>query len=299
MALSLLSGMDNEIGWALDRLCRLSHNDQFSLRATPGLLDGLFEWPEWFVRRGYKESTDLQSLFSPSPLLLERRHHALESLFVLRNAALQENNQADLATYPRTMPFILDSLHNLNLDLDENGEFLLHTVDLFHAVAGDLILPPKTSPRRSPLQPLLRLVSQTSNRSLIISALVALTLLFSNTQNSSHLSSDSPALTASIRYLPLFVDKTLLDVSLNYLYVHLSNNAMAKAFLHHPDMPSVLRVLVSLLVYEQIEETVTVDISGAIHTVPSTIVSVRNHELSASELEGLIETPEPQRCYDW
>ncbi|THV07528.1 hypothetical protein K435DRAFT_260405 [Dendrothele bispora CBS 962.96] len=300
MVLSLLSGLDAEIGWALDRLCRLSHNEQFSLSATPGLLDALFEWPEWFVRKGYKESTDLQSLFSLPPLLLERRQHALESLFVLRNAALHESNQADLASYPRTMPLILNSLHNLRLDLDENNEFLLHTVDLFHAVASGFVLPPRTSPsNQNPLPPLLQLVSQTSNRSLIISTLAALTLLFSNNQNSSYLSSDSPALTASIRYLPLFVDKTLLDASLNYLYVHLSNNTMAKAFLLHPDMPSILRVLFSLLIHEQIEETVTVDVTGAIHTVPSTVVSIRDHELSTTELESLAEMPEPQRCYDW
>ncbi|KAF5368602.1 hypothetical protein D9758_002256 [Tetrapyrgos nigripes] len=294
MVLSIMSGMDNEIGWALDRLCRLCHNEQWSLRQTPGQLEALFEWPEWFATKGYKESTDLQSLFSVSQVLLRRRQHALESLFVLRNAALQENNSNELARYPRTMPFILNALHNLNLHLDENNEFLLHTVELFHSVAGDFVLPPKTSPQsQNPLPPFLRL-TESPNRSMIIATLVALTLLFSNSQNTSHLSSDSPALTAAIRYLPLFVDKPLLDASLNYLYVHLSNNAMAKSFLLHPDMPSVLRILVSLLIHEQIEETVTVDVTGVINTVPATVVSVRDHDITQTELESLVDMPEPQ-----
>lgn len=77
--------------------------------------------------------------------------------------------------------------------------------------------------------------------------------------------------------------------------------SMAKAFLLHPEMPGVLRLLVSFLLKEQqsLEEKVTLDITGNIRTVSSDAVSTRDHELTKDELDSLLSKPEPQRCYDW
>jgi len=76
---------------------------------------------------------------------------------------------------------------------------------------------------------------------------------------------------------------------------------MARAFLLHPEMPRVLKVLASLLVHEQqgLEKTITLDVTGVIHTVPSSSQATRDHELTKEELDGLVAKPEPQRCYDW
>jgi chromatin structure-remodeling complex subunit RSC9 len=74
---------------------------------------------------------------------------------------------------------------------------------------------------------------------------------------------------------------------------------MAKAFLLHPDMPSVLKLLVSFLLSEQVEESVSLDISGPVQTVPALITTTRDHELTKDELDDLLPKPEPQRCYDW
>lgn len=300
MVLSLRSGIDQEVGWALDRLLRLCNNDMFLFKSIPGLIDALFEWPEWYAREGYKAFADMDSVFAMPRELERRRRHALESLFVLRNCALHEVNGLELAAHSHTMPLILSALHNLDLNGDENSEFILNTIDMLHSVASSLILPPPSSPpRNSPLGPLLRIASTSSNRPTIISALATTALILSIPQNVAHLSADSPALQASIRYLPLFVDKALVEACLNYLYVHLSSTPMAKTFLLHSDMPSVLKLLVNLLITEQIEETVNFDVSGTVHTTSSGALASRYHDLTQQELDNLLQLNEPDRCYAW
>ncbi|KAF7339323.1 Ribosomal RNA-processing protein 1 [Mycena sanguinolenta] len=300
MTLSLRSGIDQEVNWALDRLCRLCHNEQFLLRNVPGLIDALFEWPEWFVNEGHTEPADMQSLFSLPPELAVKRRHALESLFVLRNAALHETNAQELLYHPHSIPLIFNALNKLKLDLDEHSEFLLNTIEFFHSLAPRYILAPnlvRTS--WNPIPPLAHIAGSSSNRSLIIAALSTLTLILSNPPNASQLSPDSPALTASLRYLPLFIDQPLVDACVNYLYTHLSHPAMAKTFLLHAEMPSVLRLLVSLILSEQVEETITLDVTGTVHTAPMVAVTIRDHELTNEERDGLLAQSEPQRCYEW
>lgn len=301
MSLSLRSGILSDVGWALDRLCRLCHNEQFSLTNIPGLMDGLFDWPEWFIGDSYKNSADIHSLFSPDPEHTRRCRYALESLFVLRNAALLESNALELANHSHTMPLIMNTLLSLQCDKDEHSEFVLHVIDLYHVLASRLVVGPSTPMNANPLPPLQRIASQSSNRSMIIAALTAITVTLSNPLNTVNITPNAPALGTSIRYLPLFIDKPLIDACLNYLYVHVSHMSMAKAFLLHPDMPGVLKLLVGLLLTEQqtLEEKVTLDVTGTVHTVPSTTVTTRDHELTKEELEGLLPKPEPQRCYDW
>ncbi|KAG5650457.1 hypothetical protein H0H81_012196 [Sphagnurus paluster] len=301
MSLSLRSGILDEVGWALDRLCRLCHNEQFQLAAIHGLIDGLFDWPEWYIAEGYKFSKDTEFMFSPHPDLARKRRYALESLFVLRNTAVIEQNALELSNHSHTLPLILKALNILQCDRDEDSEFLLHIIDLYHVVASKIIVSPTTPAPWNPLPPLQRIASTSNNRSMIIAALTALTVTVSNPINAHHISPQSPALATSIRYLPLFVDKPLIDACLNYLYVHFSHLSMAKAFLLHPEMPAVLKILVSLLLEEQklTEEKVVVDISGTIHTVPSTTIVTREHELTKEELDVLLPKPEPQRCYEW
>ena len=301
MSLSLRSGIHTEIAWSLDRLCRLCHNDQFLLKSIPGLIDGLFEWPEWYITEAHKTSTHTDLLFFLPPERTRQRRFALESLFVLRNTALNEQNAWELSNHSHTMPLVLNALHDLPFNQEENTEFILHIIDLYHVMASKLVITPSTPLRSNPLPPLQRFALQSSNRSLIIASLTALTLTLSNPSNAANISSDSPALGASIRYLPLFIDKPLIDACLNYFYMHISHMSMAKAFLLHPEMPGVLRLLVSFLLKEQqsLEEKVTLDITGSVRTVSSNVLSTRDHELTKDELDSLLPKPEPQRCYDW
>jgi chromatin structure-remodeling complex subunit RSC9 len=301
MSLSLRSGILGEVAWALDRLCRLCHNDQFVFRSIPGLIDGLFDWPEWYATSGYKNWTEESLLFSPSRELTQKRRFALESLFVLRNAALNETNAYDLAIHTHTMPFLLNTLLNLDGNKDENVEFTLYALDIFQVLSPRMVIHSHLLPTQNPLPPLLNLLHMTSNRSMIISTLTALTTLFSNPSNVSQLTTTSPALAAAIRYLPLFMDIPLVDACLNYLYAHISHPPFARAFLLHSEMPSVLKLLASFILHEQsmIEENVSVDVTGPVQTASPTALYTKDHELTEEELGDLLEMNEPQRCYEW
>ncbi|KAH9081709.1 hypothetical protein EDB83DRAFT_2214457 [Lactarius deliciosus] len=301
MLLSLRSGIPSEIAWAFDRLCRLCNNEQFLFRSIPGLTNTLFEWPEWYVAQSATHLPGLSSLFATPSAEERKRRHGLEALCIMRNAAaVNESNAEELVNHKKATPLILSALHGVRPTTDDNVEFLLYVTDLFQYIAPTYTLPPASAPQiTSPLPPLLDLIRRTSNRSLIISSLTCLHLLFSNHVNSSRLTANSPALSTSLLYLPLLSDKILVDVCLNYLYVHLSHPPMAKAFLLHPDMPSALKLLVTQILSEQIVDTVSIDIGGPIHTAPAQAVLIEDHELSKEELDGLIALPEPQRCYEW
>ena len=115
-----------------------------------------------------------------------------------------------------------------------------------------------------------------------------------------HLTSTSPALFASIRYLPLLVDTALITACLDYLYAHLSHPPMVKAFLLHPSMPSTLKLLVTLLLREQQEEMTTVDLlSEPVRTAPAVAVTKRQSELTTEDLDRITGISEPERSYEW
>ncbi|CDO72964.1 hypothetical protein BN946_scf185007.g18 [Trametes cinnabarina] len=300
MLLSLRSGIDSEVAWALDRLCRLCQNEQFMLRAIPGLTDALFEWPEWYTKEGAKQYGEEATFFSLPPQKERKRRHAIESLFILRNAAMHPSNAEELAIHPKTRDLILCALHEIKPDSDANHEFLLYVMEILQSMATNIILPPPgSSPKASPIGPLQEIAGYSSNRSLIIASLTALTIMYSNPNNVSHLSAESPALETSMNVLPLILDKELIDSALNYMYAHLSSPSMTKAFLLHPRMPGTLRLLVSLILADQMEENVSFEIGMPVYTAPAQTPTIRDHELTKEELEHLLTLSEPQRCYEW
>ncbi|KAL4070630.1 hypothetical protein J3A83DRAFT_4244545 [Scleroderma citrinum] len=298
MVLSLRCGIHTEIGWALDRLHRLCSNDQFILKTIPGLTEALFEWPEWYVREGHLES-EKYPFFTLSVEEERKRRHATESLFILRNSAMNEPNAQELMNHTWTLPLLFGALTNLDPDAEANTEFLLNTIELLQAISQRVVLPQSSTDGKNPLAALLRIVDLSSNRTLIIATLTLLGQLFSNSANLVRLETDSPALSASLRYLPLFVDKPLVEASLNYLFAHFSHPPMVKAFFHHHFMPSTLRILVSLLLSEQVEETVSLDLPVSVRTIPATTMIAPDHDLTKEELDHLLPMAEPQRCYDW
>ncbi|THH02625.1 hypothetical protein EW026_g310 [Hermanssonia centrifuga] len=300
MVLSLCSGIDSEIGWALDRLIRLCNNERFVLKEIPGLTEALFEWPFWYVKDGAHTLTGRSSLFALSRDEERWIRHALESMFVLRNSAINGPNAQELVGRRATQELILLSLHRLKPENDTNTEFLLCIIELLQAIASGSVLPPPDSHLfANPVPPLVDIAGTSQNRSLIIAAMTTLNLLFGNPPNMAHLTPDSPTLAAAIRYLPLVNDKPLVDTCLNYLYTHLSHPAMSKAFLLNPELPSTLRLLVLIILSEQVEETVSVDISGQVFTAPVEVEAMKEHVLSQEELDHLLPMPEPQRCFEW
>lgn len=300
MLLALRSGIPREVNWALERMCRLSHNDQFILKSIPGLTDILVEWPEWYVQKGADECNH-GNVFSPPPSSARKRRHALEAMFILRNASLNEPNAQHLSTHSRTRLLLYNALRRLEADSDANSEFLLHVVDLLHSVTASNPQPPVEA--LSPLdliRPLEELAESSNDRTMIITALRTLNLIFSSPQNVVHLTSTSPALLASLRYLPLLADTALITACLDYLYAHLSHPPMVKAFLLHPSMPSTLKLLAALLLKEQQEEMVNVDLlADPVRTAPAVSVTKRQSDLTADDLDRIAAIAEPERSYEW
>ena len=335
MMLALRSGIPEEVSWALDRLLRLCSNEKFLLSAIPGLTDALFAWPEWYVERAVldkisslenprvggsrgrghivpsriegatkkSKKSQMLALFADDPEEVTKRRHALEAITILRTAtAYNDANVQELLDNARSRTLILSALHQLELDSDENEEFLVNILEIFHDLSSaGLTLPPTNAPiTANPTPAVLAILKETSNRSLIIASFQLLALLFSYPANVDHITPDSAGLEAALRYLPLFtMDKELVDAALNFLYAHLACAPMARAFLLHPKMPSTLRVLVLLLLKEQVEEVVMVDLCpppGVALAVPPDTVDL---VLGSEDLETLGAMEEPKRCYEW
>ncbi|KAK7695285.1 hypothetical protein QCA50_002475 [Cerrena zonata] len=232
MLMSLRSGIDSEISWALDRLCRLCNNEQFILAAIPGLTEALFVWPDWYVSTGAEECATKASLFALPKALERQRRHALESMFILKNSAVNDTNSTELAGHNRTRTLILLALHRLQPETDANTEFLTYVIELLQSISTTLILPPPDSPLlANPVPPLEALAATATDRTLILTALRTLTLQMANPANIAHLKPETPALFAALRYLPLLSDKQLVEACLNYIYTHLSHPPMTRAFL--------------------------------------------------------------------
>jgi chromatin structure-remodeling complex subunit RSC9 len=300
MLLSLRSGIDSEIEWALDRLCRLCHNEQFLLKAIPGLTEALYEWPEYYVREGAQKIAKTQGMFSLDPVYAVHTRHALDSLFVLRNSASNEPNATELSKSPRAKRLVISILHNIQPDSSTNVEFLSHAIDLLYTIIPSVLIPKTSDSLDDPIGPLDELAGSSKDRSLIISSLNCLNAIYANSQSNLHrITEDSPAFRASLQYLPLFVDKPLVDAAVNYLYSYLSHPAMTKSFLFHKDMPSVLKLLVNLMIHEQVEEKVEEDITGEVKAAAPPEYATKVHDLTSEELEMLLPRGEPQRCFDW
>lgn len=300
MALSVRSGIHSEVAWALDRLVRLGGNEQFSYKSYPGLIDGLFDWPEWYVTEGYKQIDETTQLFGPSKEFLAQHRFALESLLILRNISLHD--QAELASHSHTLPLLLNGLNNLDFARDENQEALLHIIDIFQSLATSLYIHEAVPDSSNPIVPLKKIVSESTNRSLIIAALGALTGILSLPKNALHFARTTESLQAAIRYLPLFMDRALVEPCLEHLYIHFAHPAAARAFLLNPELPSVLRVLCSLILAEQhsTEEKVTLDVTPPFRTVTaSSTMTARNYELTSEDMNILSKSAEPHRCYEW
>ena len=74
---------------------------------------------------------------------------------------------------------------------------------------------------------------------------------------------------------------------------------MTKAFLLHSELAATLKLLVTIILSEQVEETVSIPLSGTVHTAPALAETSRVYEMPPEELARLMPIPEPQRCYEW
>lgn len=299
MLLAIRSGIQTEMDWAFDRLCRLCDNEAWALSSIPGLIDTLFDWPEHFVNKVARNKDDTLNLFRLSNQEEAMQRHALLSMLILRNSTLNAPNAAALSNHKRTRPLIFSALQNLVPTRSVDAEFLLYALELLHIIMSPTAPIFSFLPNDNPIQAMGRISYISSDRALIIASLNALSLVFSEPGNYKYLRTDSPALEASLRFLPVFGlgDKLLTDTCLNYMTVHLSHPPMAKAFLRHPKLPSVLRILVSVVLAEQVTETASLEVAQAAPSVASQQLEAK--VLSPAEISRLAEMMEPQRSEEW
>lgn len=302
MVLAARSGIPSEITWAMDRICRASDHPQFIARNIPGMLDALFTWPEWYIEQSKIPKDELKRLFSPSEEEDIERRHALHSIFALRNLSVNPPNAVDLASRERTRRLIFSALHHLDPSRAQDAEFLLDAMEIYKNMASTTAPPPLSfPPDQSPIKGLERIVHDSNDRTLSISAFHVLASMLNSTANAHYLKPSSPALEACVRFLPVisFGDKDLAEACLTYLYAHLSHPPMAKAFLIHHDMPSILRLLVCVILQEQPQEVAYLEVGEPPHTPKSTPTTFPAVELSREELDTLSALPEPQRYTEW
>ncbi|KAJ1301470.1 hypothetical protein OPQ81_008727 [Rhizoctonia solani] len=316
MVLSMRSGILSEVGWALTRLGNLAHQwgNRYSLQNMPGSVDALFALADWYI--DYAASNTSPDLFSMDKETWTRRAHALEALLILRNSALEESNMRPILQHPHIVTFIRNALCKLQ-PAESHAEFLVYTLDILQAIGPHLALPPPPSDESMKRQNLRRkkkhkhekavvpvariseIAATSDDRALIVSALSALTALFSVSANTPHIESCSQALDAALRYLPLTKDRPLITTTLDYLFAHLSYAPVCKAFLMSPQMPEAVKLLVAILRLEQREEIRTHELPPAPAPANPVPPTHKDYQLSLEELQKLIPIAEPARSIQW
>lgn len=292
MLLALRSGVHSEVSWALARLLRFSLSDRFVLSVWPGLVDALCDWPDWFVRHGDDEGED-GIIFSPSPDYSLKRRFALTSLLILKNSAHLDENSTTLSGSRRVRFLVFMTLNKFRIQSDNKHEFLLGVLEIFR-LAVYKHNPPPGLDRMSPL---ISIVANSQDRATIISGLYGLQNILDAFPNVRHVTPTSGSLKTAIYLLGIMEDRELVLAALEYLLAHLANPALAKAFLHHPDLPAILRLLVLQILYDEklIAENVILSVPSSAKD-PSLLSSF---ELPKEDMESLALVLEPGRASEW
>jgi chromatin structure-remodeling complex subunit RSC9 len=294
MVLALECGIISEVSWSLNRLLRLSASDRFALGLFPTLPDLLCRWPEWFLEHHQDEDS---SLFSPSPSYNINRRLALNSLLVLKNAAMGDDGAGVEAKNPRVRALVFKLMQEFQIPNDMTLEFLLSAMDIFRYTVHKW----PAAPTMEQIETLVGIVGRSNDRAILVSGWYGLHHLLDTFTTTVLVTPTSEALNAAIRALPIHIDQVLTAAALEYILAHVSHPSLAKAFLHHPGMPQVLRVLAHQLLHDQTK--IIENVTTMLGTAPKTIIAQNNAiwmlELSREELDELSTLTEPSRVTKW
>lgn len=294
MILALQCGIISEVSWSLNRLLRLSASERFALGHFPTLPDALCHWPEWFLEHADDEDS---TSFSLSPEYVIHRRLALNSLLVLKNASLGDDGAVILGKYPRLRNLIFTTMEKFQVPNDSKLEFLLTAMDLFRYTIRHWPSPPTLQQTAC----LVSIVGRSHDRAILISGWLGLHNLLDSFTTVMHITPTSEALDAAIRALPLHIDPHLVGAALDYILAHISHPALAKAFLHHRDMPQVLKLLVHQLLWDQQKTLDSVTVTLGVP--PKTAIAQNNAigmlELTKEELDEMAPLTEPSRVTKW
>ncbi|KAG8795744.1 Chromatin structure-remodeling complex protein rsc9 [Serendipita sp. 399] len=202
-----------------------------------------------------------------------------------------------LARSERVRHLMMTILERCQYPTDSTLEFLLAGVDLFRYTIAKWPAPPSAAQ----IKTLVDIVGRSHDRAVLIAGWSGLHNLLDTFTQTMHVRPTSPALNAAIRVLPIHFDRDLISAALDYILAHVSHPALAKAFLHHPDMPQMLRLLASQLLYDQ--QRVVDHVKLTLGPPPKTAIAQNNAigllELTQEELNALSTLSEPDRVTKW
>jgi len=293
MVLALECGIISEVSWSINRLLRLSASDKFVLSMFPTLPSALCRWPEWFLTHSEDED---DSLFSPSPSYNIYRRLALNSLLILKNVAMGDEGVV-VAKTERIRALVIKIMQQFQVPNDSTLEFLLSAMDIFRYTVHKW----PAAPRVEEINTFVRIVGRSNDRAILVSGWYGLHHLLDTFTTTVLVTPTSEALNAAIRVLPIHIDQVLTAAALEYILAHVSHPSLAKAFLHHPEMPQVLRVLAHQLLHDQTK--IIENVTQVLGTAPKTAIAQNNAiymlELSREELDELSNLTEPSRVTKW
>ncbi|CCA69438.1 hypothetical protein PIIN_03338 [Serendipita indica DSM 11827] len=294
MILSLESGLEPDVTWAMKHLLHATASERFLLGKYPALVPALIRYPEWFLEHADEEDG---STWCPNPEFTTNRRFALNSLLIIKNLSMSEENAAILARMERIRTLVFDIMEKCQRPTDSTLEFLLGAIDIFRYT----ITKWPASPVPEKTKVLVDIVGRSNDRAIMISGWSALHNLLDTFTNVTHVTPESSALNAAIRVLPLHFDQPLSTAALDYILAHVSNPALAKAFLHHPEMPQALKLLTYQLIFDQqkVLEYVKVTVAQPSKTEIAQNNAIGPLELKKEVLDELSALPEPDRVTQW
>lgn len=311
MTLSLLSGIPKEVNWALSRLVNLSdeHNARFVLATVPKLTNAIFYALEAYLRT-YAAAKESFAPFSAPYRLELLRKQATESLLVLRNASHNELNVTHLVHDPNTMK-VVNGVLRLPLHEECNGEMIIYALDFLQVIGHHLPVSSKGKHPYGdiPIDSLESILSTSMDRAILVPSLNVLTVLMTppNTLAANAdlpysppyaPSPDSPAVRRVLQFLAVVQDHVLLTASLEFLAAYLTSLQSTQALLLDTKLTHALRLLVSVLRYEQITEVHAVTLGPPIRTAEREDEWLP-YELTEEELARIAPMPEPERSFQW
>lgn len=331
LTLSLRSGLPTEIDWSLDRLLQLSSADPDLLRLTEHiqLLSALLALIQAFLDVNAVEPRDggrLLGIWVDGEWEHSKRR-ATEAALVIRNLATEPVNLKPLVASKKLAPVLAAALElggDEGYVAEETAELRLYLVEILEVVGESipLALPTGADDSSPParLFPLLRALTRSTDRALVLNAFRALISLSRNQASDSILAlqplDPSPIphpIQTAIELLPI-VDAELSGTVLDFIYQHTLLPANSALFCARSELVHILRLVCAKFQLGGKTEVLDIEIpmagsdaETAFNAAPKRhkirFGGVVKHELSllvdAEKLAKLNSLPEPQRAMNW
>jgi hypothetical protein len=309
--------------FALSRLIHYtSHEpDLVPLQGFAGLVDALLDVVDSCLADIDRTHPWKQSFFSIPRQ--DRRRRAAEAALILRNLALESSghNFQWLRDHARVQDTIFDALELIAADIDtrqcedlvEVARYLFELLEMTSNSTAFILIPPSGQPtgikrhRAYPVSPLVRL-TRAPDRAFVLSSFRVLANAATNPRNESAFAGpDNQApFDRAIELLPIQdAELTLAVLDFIYAYTFVVGNDVLVCC--RPDIAHIMSLLVGRLFQGAVIEEWTAtkpqkkpeDARGTPSPAPPAKKTGAETKLSETELQSLINIPEPRRTLLW